>query len=345
MDYREKLNIYIPKRTSEQIEEDAILFEMFKKDNRTVNRNRFLSMLLCGYFDTYMEESRNAYTSILHSLGESRLTEKEKELLATHILRKVILPPDSGYKGERLVRISLKPTEATAPILDAIMGNLKGQDTISQFLCRMLLSYFRKPLAEREQIVFHEVYAFLTEACQKSRSIIFTQRRDTNQTHQVLPYAVTRSKEEISNYLICEEVDSDGNSLGVRSFKLSRITNPCYGYCYQSISPDVMKYCEKTRQKSPQYAINRDEEICVRMNDTGEFMYRRIYYGRPAYDRIEDRSDGHYYYFDCSPVQVFHYFRRFGGGAAEILYPEKLRRKILKFHESVIRRYEKTRKN
>ena len=53
MDYQEKINIYVPDETRLQLKNDAELFEIFKRDRRTVNLNQFLSLVLCGYYDEY----------------------------------------------------------------------------------------------------------------------------------------------------------------------------------------------------------------------------------------------------------------------------------------------------
>ena len=94
------------------------------------------------------------------------------------------------------------------------------------------------------------------------------------------------------------------------------------------VSEEVKKYCDRMKEYSPQYVIMDDEEICVKLTDRGEMNYNRIYHGRPKVLKIEDKEDGHYYYFMSSQLQVFHYFRRFEPHTVMILAPRNLTDKM-----------------
>lgn len=90
----------------------------------------------------------------------------------------------------------------------------------------------------------------------------------------------------------------------------------------------------------PQYMINDDQESCVRLTDSGVQDFRRIYYGRPTVDRVEEKEDGHYYYFKGSTDQIFFYFRKFGYADAEIISPESLRQRMFEFHFEACNMYQ-----
>ena len=108
---------------------------------------------------------------------------------------------------------------------------------------------------------------------------------------------------------------------------------------YSFSSDSVKKYLDMKIEYGPQYIINDEEISCIRLSDSGVRNYSRIYYGRPIVDRIEEREDGHYYYFKGSKDQIFFYFRRFGFEDAEIVYPEQLRRKMMEFHSKACEMY------
>ncbi len=74
------------------------------------------------------------------------------------------------------------------------------------------------------------------------------------------------------------------------------------------------------KEFAPQYVITDNEQICVRLTDRGEMNFNRIYHGRPKPCKIEDKEDGHYYFFRCSKKQVIQYFRRFESGTSELLF-------------------------
>ena len=339
MSYLEKINIYVPRNIGIQLANDARLFEIFKRDKRTVNRNRFLTKLLCGYYDEYLQENMKIYNQINSVLEVSRLTPTERNDVSLQILNNVFLPEIPKRKGKKPICLSLKPTAETERIIIDIENRIDKEDYISQYFCRMLMSYCRKPISERERIIFKDNYDRLQTACTDGQSITFSLIWDEKKQHEVVPYTLATGSEEMFNYLLCEEINPKTNLPEARSYRLNRITCIGYGHRTAPITETIRKRCDQTISFGPQYAINSDDEICVRLNDVGEKLYNRIYYGRPKYVRIEDVEGVHYYYFNCSPMQVFHYFRRFDNGTAIILYPPFLRQMIISFHQNSFKAY------
>lgn len=339
MAYQEKINIYVPHEIGLRLKGDARLFEIFKKDRRTLNLNRFLSMVLCGYYDDYCQENKNIYDSIMAILESTSMGEKNKEETADKIVNQVFLPAIPKRKGKKPICLSLKPTNDTERIIRDIMQDLAGKDFISQYFCRMLMSYCRKPISERERIVFKENYDKLQMACNEGRSVTFTLIWDDKREYEIIPYAVASGSEEMFNYLIGEGTNYKTGEPEAVSIRLNRIDHLSFGRTNRAISEEIRTHCSRMIETAPQYAINSNEEICVRLNDAGEKLYNRIYYGRPAYDRIEDREDGHYYFFSCSSTQVFHYFRRFDNTTAIIVSPHYLRKRMIDFHANSLSAY------
>ena len=102
MAYQEKINIYVPHEIGLQLKNDAKLFEIFKKDKRTVNLNRFLTLVLCGYYDDYCHENKEIHDSIMNIIGSVALGEKAKEVIADQIVNQVFLPSIPKRKGKNL---------------------------------------------------------------------------------------------------------------------------------------------------------------------------------------------------------------------------------------------------
>ena len=337
--YREKINVYVPHEIGTKLSRDAKLFEVFKNDHRTINRNWFLTRLLCGYHDDYLKEKKVVYDQVAAILKSSTLEAYEICDLASRIRDEVFLPEIPKRKGKKPMCLSLKPTVETERILLDVERQLEGGDYISQFICRMFTSYCQKPISERERIVFKDEYEYLQNACAVGHSVSFSIIWDGNTRHEVMPYALATGSEEMFNYLLCEEINLKTGLPEARSYRLNRIERLSYGKRTAPITPTVKKRCARTISVAPQYAINADEEICVRLNDAGEKLYNRIYYGRPDYYRIEDRKDGHYYFFHCSSMQAFHYFRRFDNMTAVVVFPPLLRERMSTFHENALRAY------
>lgn len=336
----EKINIYVPAEIGKQLHNDALLFEVYKKDKRTVNFNRFLSMLLRGYFDLYAEENKKTYDILLEKMSQTTLNEREKTELANRILKEVILPEIPRQKGAKPTRLSLKPTVDTAPLICSITsGSMAGDDSISQYFCRMLMAYCKKPISEREQIVFRENYLLLQDACRKGQIINFMTIWNNQDVRHVVPYCLAIGEEEMFNYLLCEEVNPKTGKPQPATYRLNRITKLTRGIETKIVTDEVKKYCDRMKEFAPQYVIKNDEEICVKLSPRGELQYNRIYHGRPKYYRIVKNDNDSFYYFKCSTNQVLLYFRRFEPDSAEIISPPHIRLSMIDHYRKSIALY------
>lgn len=335
----DKINVYVPENIGSMLERDASMFEVYKRDGRTINKNRFLGMLITGYFGDYVTEARSAYDRIVSAIDTEKLSIKEREQIADSILRDVVLPAVPSRKGKNPARLSLKPTKDTEALIERIMLDLGGEDYISQYFCRMFMSYCEKPFSKREQIIFKDSFETLQLACDVGKSITFKTIWNMKNIHEVIPYKVVTGPEEMFNYLLCAEVNPSTGEQEAKTYRLNRIDRINYGRSMSSIEDTVMHYLDMMLQYGPQYMINDDEESCVRLTNSGVRNFSRIYYGRPMVERVEDRDDGHYYYFKGSKDQVFFYFRRFGYEDAEVISPEPLRTKMIEFHSKACDMY------
>lgn len=336
----EKINIYIPAETKQQLYNDAMLFEVLKKDRIRVNMNRFLSLVLCGFYDKYVEEQEWAKTTILEILSSSSLSEREAERITDQLAAEVFSLPISKRKGKKAEHISFKPTVATEGIISDIQSRLHIMDYVSQYLCRLLVSYCEKPMSVRERILFSDRIETIQAAICK-RFISFSLIWDETKRHEVIPYEISCGHEEMYNYLICVEKNLTTGQPEIRSYRLSRITDIHLGVLAPAIDEKYQLFCEQTIKIAPQYAINTDTVICVRLSADGVKLYNRIYFGRPPYERIEKLPDGedYHYYFRCSPDQVFHYFRRFDNSTAIIISPLPERERMFHFHKNALEAY------
>ncbi len=340
-EYQEKINIYVPHEAGKRLDNDAQLFEIFKADQRSINKNRFLTMLLCGYYDEYLQERKALQDAVLRILDDSGVSVGNEKILSEAIVDEVYDLDIPKRKGKDSVCFSFKPTKESERIIMDIKHHPSERGYPSQFFCKMLISYLKKPISVRERIIFKNSVEIIDSACASGRAITFSSIWDKTQWHEVMPFALVPSQEEMYNYLVCEEVNTKTGLAEVRSYRLNRMTNVGFGARSQPISTENKLCCERTVRIAPQYAINSDEEICVRLNAAGAKLYNRIYYGRPPFERIEPLADGsgYYYYFRCSPDQVFHYFRRFDNDTAQIISPTHLRKRIKEFHQGALKSY------
>lgn len=336
----EKINIYVPQKVGVLLENDATQFEILKKDGYTINKNKFLTMIVQGYYDTYMQEAQNKYKSICDILADKGLTREEQSEIANKILTKIVLPDVPTRKGKNPIRMSLKPTKETVPLIKHILEDLGAEDYISQFFCRMLMSYSENPCWIREQILFKENYDFLIKACEEEWPIRFTTIWNVVNIHEVIPYKIVVGQEEMHNYLLCGEKNKTTGKWETKSYRLNRINNLRFGNNRVPLSGDVKLNLDKMIYYAPQHAINQQREICIKLSEKGVKLMNRVYRGRPKVERKVKDGNEYYYYFTCSEEQVFWYFSRFTGKDAEIIYPEDCRNHMIEFHKRTVDVYE-----
>lgn len=291
--------------------------------------NRFLTLLISGYYDQYVLEKKKLHDKAVAALKDFRIDGHEKERIAQSILDAIT---ESGAKKtyEKSGRtLSFKPTAKTEDLIKSIERN--SCDSPSRYLKGMLTDYSKKPFSQREQIVFHDHYSLLLRCCADRQPIRLSTIWEKDTTHEVVPYAVATGPEEMFNYLLCQEVNPSTHIPETRAYSLRRIRGISASDISATISPHIHERLERMISMGPQYAINDEDEICVRLTEKGLAQFNSIYFGRPKYRIMEHKPDGHYQYYRCSHDQAFLYFRRFDAKEAEILAPDSLRKRMACF--------------
>ena len=342
MSYYEKISIYVPEYVNTILMRDAQLFEVFKTGTREINRNRFLSLLTKGYYYQYTEECKERKKKLEELITSCmvRSTAAQRTRLCEEINNGLLLPQLPMRRNTKYVKLSLKPTDATITVINTIKDELDPDELLSQYYCRMLISYCEKPLFERERIIFSDNCEFFTKACKDRALVSFSLIWHPEVIYSAVPFEIVTGHEEMMNYVLCQTRHPETNEPRAGVFRLSRIKNPCLSGKTDTLSNAVIDRLERMKKYAPQYPINNDDEICVKLSDAGEDLYRRMYFSRPAYERVEHKDNGHYYYFNCSDTQALFYFQRFGWRTAEILSPAYLRKKMIELHRTALEAYE-----
>ncbi len=339
----DKIDIYVPENIGLMLEYDALMFEILKTDKKTnkttINKNKFLSMLIVGYYKDYVSEAKSAKEAILATIDTDKISTDEKETIANNILNNIVLPVAPSRKGKNPKKLSLKPTTATETLIKQIERDNDGYP--SQYFCRMFMSYCSKPFSQRERIIFKDKYDTIHNACKSCQIISFRTIWNQNNLHEVIPYKIVTGSEEMFNYLLCSEINPVTNKQETKSYRLNRIFATIN--CSENIGiidNDVKEHLEMMIKYGPAYCINDDEETQVRLTNDGVRDFNRIYFGRPIVDDIKEHDGVYDYYFKGSKDQIYFYFRRFGNGDAEIISPVSLRTKMIDFHAKAINKYE-----
>lgn len=153
----ETIKINMPESLVRSLLNDAVGFEVFKKDGETVNLNSFISSLIAGYYEKYQEEL-------------SERLQKTKTLLASYIRNPDLLNQASmeiisrDIASEKTARkeansqsIKFRPTRETDGIITEIEEKRRmTHESLSAHFRHMLASYMQNPIYERERIIYYQ---------------------------------------------------------------------------------------------------------------------------------------------------------------------------------------------
>ncbi len=329
----EKYKIYLSGRMKQQLLDDAELFEFLKKD-QSVNLNAFLRALIVNYFDDYKEQEGEAVERIKALLVDTRLNDKETELLAIRIRQE--LSADINREDNFDEAVTLTVSKDSYKTIKIIEDNFLNQMGMSEYIRRMFYSYLSAPRSRRERIIFKESYEELLWAVKLKKEVSFSIKALTNQTFIVFPYAITASKSEQNNYLVCY----DPKKQTTRSFRLSRIQNVFVRNESFVFPEKALKALQLSMKKGPQFTFSSLEESCVLLTDEGKRKYRMVYTNRPEVVK----KDGNKYYFEWPLVQLEEYFKRFGKDAI-ILWPEISHENMQNYYSEAVHAYSEIKSN
>lgn len=328
----EKKDIYVPEWVGKRIIEDAESFEFYKKDG-ALNINSFLRHLIVGYYNDYVKTIRDKRNKIFDILINNKIPDISANELSDSIIKEFVLPPVPARKGKNPRKLSLKPSKDMATLMMTINKNIESTDSLSQYFCRMFISYCNLQFSERERIVFKELFENIEQHCNLPihKEVIVSIRTiwDPDKVHEVIPYKIETGKEEHYNYLLCAEIIN--NVQEARAYRINRLAE-IEELSSGKIEDSVRDNLERMLVYGANYRIrNDDKKAIVHLTNNGVLNYKRIYTGRPKYYDIKENGDGYDYYFDVSNEQLFLYFRRFGK-EAEIIAPDSLRSKMKHYY-------------
>ncbi len=308
----DKIKVYVPEEIGNTLYRDAEFFEFYKKD-RQVNRNDFINTLIVNYHETYNDNETRLYERITESLLQQGESEASTAQMADRMVNLVREYQYSGSEKKTDTAISIKPTRRSAGTIDYIQASCLRNTSLSGYFRSMFVSYCMLPQDRREEIIFRDKFETVNRAIREGKMLYFTTARNSER-HQVSPYAIARSQEELFNYMICIY------NRQPYSFRITRIQNVRMVNQPSRFTDEERALLEKMRIYAPQFACRRQEEICVQLTKQGIRMFDKIYSYRPKpVNVIKDL-----YYFDCSAEQIYQYFFRFGR-QARIIYPQNLR--------------------
>lgn len=335
--FQEKINIYVSREINNIIESDARYFEIFKNDCQKINKNLFLSLLLNGYYKTYIQEYYT-YKEIISDRLSTLISDKQEiEDVSIKLIEDIILPIAPKRKGKQSVNISLKPTKNNEDALIALDSEFNSYGK-STYLNWIITTYCKKPIYERERIIFKNNYQTLKKAIDNNLAVSFRTTWNKNLIHTIMPFKLLPSDEEMFNYIVCAEYKEIDGSIKqqVSSYRLNRITNLTITDKHFNIEEDVKRNLSKTVEYDPKFAINEAIHAKIKLTQKGIINFNRIYQGKPKKGEIKKINDLYCYYFDGSIEQLFLYLKKFENDI-EVIEPKVLKDKLYKFHNDYVK--------
>lgn len=337
----ERVYVFIPEYIKNRLEEDCELFEIYKNynnDENEINLSHFCNLLIIGYDEMYIQENNDVRNAIETELDKTHLREEDKNSISTKIIRNLGFIDINLNKDENYVRIGFKPINDSEDIISRIKTEYAGKRKASEYFRNMFINYCSKPLYIRERIIFSQNYKDITRACRRKQYLTFSTIWNPKKKIKIMPYKVAVGQ-EMFNYLLCAGINELTGEQEARTYRINRIDKCRSDNDNEQISDLIKKHLELMSENGPQFAINDDEKYCVRLTPKGVKSYNRIYLGRPKAIKREMVGEDYYYYFNTSENQIFLYFRRFGPGEAEVISPQGLRDKIIRFHRGALEMY------
>lgn len=336
MDLPGRLDIYVPDEVAKLVHDDGMLFEFFKADSMALNQNEFLTELICGYYWTYVEETNKYLADLQKRIGQYVNDVDVGKKLADQILNEIVFPEFTSKGRKNVCCLRLKSTKKLQEHFKAVSYDVLSDTSISKYFRNILISYSKKPLSQREKIIFADTYNAMLDACKHNRHMDIVLSFSSGKVHHVIPYCVVSGYEDMFNYLLCEEINVEDGSSKTMTFRINRISSFARSKDSGEVSPKAKINLERMLHLSPQYAFNDDKQICVRMNSSGKDLFRKIYHHRPTPVEVKKEGDRYRFYFNCSIAQASLYFRKFEQDTIEILEPVELKEDLTRFFQKAV---------
>ncbi len=327
----EKIKINVTKETADILIKDAESFEFYKKDGRTLNKNALYTRIIVNYHDSYRAKEAELFEYLKKKLSKSKASGQDAEALCYEIAAHINKLNAARSREKFDCALSVKPTKESEPVIAYTEEYLLKGATLSEYFRNMFSSYASLPQDEREKIVFMPQYDAIMQAVgQKKKIFVTTTSLSGNKKHELSPFALTDSKEELHVYLLsC----NNGVCLPMR---LSRIESVAV-LSENAVFTDEQKATfAKMLAYGPQFRYGKNEgEVRIQLSHRGTELFKKMYVHRPVPVRIVNND----YYFECSHNQIIQYFVRFGK-EAYVVYPQSVRDSVRNFYADAIDRYD-----
>ena len=212
--------------------------------------------------------------------------------------------------------------------------------TAGKFIKAVIEEYARKPLAERESILFRDFIDLANDCIRTEKTMLITLKN--NYRYEIRPFCVCRDSGNNFNYLVgyAKLAGAEPDTECLVSYRISNIKafkkTGKSGHLTESRKKDADR---RLQTVGVQFLLQESETIQIKLTPHGSGMYDRQAHLRPSFDSRQQNEDGSWLYeFSCTPMQIYFYFFKFGADA-EVLSPADLRERFAKQYNDAFALY------
>lgn len=337
--YESRQHLNLSQLAFDTIENDKFVFQ--EKPSFAKMLNRVITMYR-DYADASIENACIRYKELLEKQVEAIPAGPSKD--------RMIFVLVESYKAELINKVTSYPREHQFKFqLDRQNYEfiMDWRDTVGayegvpgRFLKAVLEEYARKPLIEREAILYRDLIELINACIESHLSLSLTLNNGAR--YEVRPFGVLTDTGNNYHYLAgfsrkagLKEDDKPS------SFRISNIRDYKLYYGRSGKISEKQKKDLEQRIKTVgvQFLLQEPSRIRIILSKRGKAMYESQAHLRPAFTSREIGVDGNWVFeFNCTQIQAQYYFFKFGSDA-EIISPPELRKEFFEQYSKALSLY------
>lgn len=308
----------------------------------------FLNTVFLNYYeeadatiDHALFRRRMELMEILKPISDTALREQTCQLMLEQELERLwkkvqSYPKAYGFKFYLNTECTAVLTES-APLIDQYY---KSRQML--YVKAVIEEYASHSPLERERLFFRNTFEHL-QACIEGGYLVTIETG--GKRFDAKPWQIVPDEGGLYYYLIalsCPAGEAPADAVPA-SFRISRITavkkRPKSYRSGKLTAMEADTLRAALAERGAAFLVGQPEEIVVRLTETGTHLFDNKRFLRPTPIHTEERPDGTYYTFRCTPYQIQSYFLVFAADA-EVISPMHLRERFKTLLHDAARLYD-----
>lgn len=301
----EKFNVNLSEESYNRLADDAISFNVLKRDGKTPNLGKIFNLLISNYLSSYSVKIASIASSTLTLLKKDFPLVPKADL---HDIAKAIAWKNNELyvtvqESQLTRKLPVRINENNRKTVVENLGPVINSNNISGHFRNLIDSYLSLPAYIREQILYKDAFDQLQKAISDGVQITY-RNKARSKVIKCSPFKTYISKHEWHNYLICQ------NEYGfINSIKLCSLSDVIVLRDKVVFRDDFIDRLAEMEHNGIQFGIDKKTTTTVLLNNNAFDSYNKNYVDRPDYTEIKYSQDGSVELtFNCSAFQLNKYF-------------------------------------